>query len=70
MCACKETDMRESPNDSTLIGRERQGSRGEMCHPQYRESPIPPWLNTLYMWTPFSLTDVAQIQRNFTRNLL
>jgi hypothetical protein len=40
MCACKETDMRESPNDSTLAGGEGQGSRGETCHPNYRESPV------------------------------
>jgi hypothetical protein len=40
MCACKETDVRESPNDSTLAGGEGQGSRGETCHPQYRESPV------------------------------
>jgi hypothetical protein len=40
MCACKETDMRESPNNSTLAGREGQGGHGETCHLQYRESPI------------------------------
>jgi hypothetical protein len=40
MCACKETDLRESPNDSTLAGREGQGSSREMCHPIYRESCI------------------------------
>jgi hypothetical protein len=40
MCACKETDVRESPNDSTLPGGEGQGSREETWHPQYRESPI------------------------------
>jgi hypothetical protein len=39
MCACKETDVRESPNDSILPGGEGQGSRGETCHPQYRENP-------------------------------
>jgi hypothetical protein len=48
MCACKETDVRESPNDSTLAGRERHGNRGETCHPIYYESPFPPWVNTLY----------------------
>jgi hypothetical protein len=32
--------VRESPNDSTLAGREGQGSRGEMCHLQYHESPV------------------------------
>jgi hypothetical protein len=40
MCACKETDVRESPNDSTLASGEGQGSRGETCHPIYRESPV------------------------------
>jgi hypothetical protein len=40
MCACKETDVRESPNNSTLTGREGQGSRQEMFHPIYRESPV------------------------------
>jgi hypothetical protein len=40
MCECKETDVRESPNDSTLAGGEGQGSRGEPCHPQYREIPV------------------------------
>jgi hypothetical protein len=40
MCACEETDIRESPNDSTLAGGERQGSRGETWHLQYRESPV------------------------------
>jgi hypothetical protein len=38
MCACKETDMRASPNDSTLAGGEGHGSRGETCHLFYRES--------------------------------
>jgi hypothetical protein len=40
MCACKETDVRESPNDSTLAGREGHGSRGEMFHPHYRGNPV------------------------------
>jgi hypothetical protein len=40
MCACKETDVRESPNDSTLACGEGQDSRGETCNPQYRESPV------------------------------
>jgi hypothetical protein len=40
MCACKETDVRESPNNSTVAGGEGQGSRGETCHPHYRESPV------------------------------
>jgi hypothetical protein len=40
MCACKESDVRESPNESTLAGGEGQGGRGETCHSQYRESPV------------------------------
>jgi hypothetical protein len=40
MCACTETDMRESPNYSALAGGEGHGSRGEMCQPIYRESPV------------------------------
>jgi hypothetical protein len=40
MCACKETDMRESLNDSTLTGGEGHGSRGKMCHLHYRENPV------------------------------
>jgi hypothetical protein len=40
MCACKETDVRQSPNDSTPAGGERQGSRGETFHPIYGESPV------------------------------
>jgi hypothetical protein len=40
MYACKETDVRELPNDSTLAGGEGNGSRGETCHPHYRESPV------------------------------
>jgi hypothetical protein len=40
MCACKETDVRESPNDSTPAGGEGQGSRGETFHPIYGESPV------------------------------
>jgi hypothetical protein len=37
---CKETEVRESPNDSTLVGGEGQDGRGQTCHPQYRESSI------------------------------
>lgn len=33
MCACKETDARESPNDCTLASGEGHGSRGETFHP-------------------------------------
>jgi hypothetical protein len=40
MCAWKETDVRESPNDSTLAGGQGQGGHGETCHLQYRESPV------------------------------
>jgi hypothetical protein len=40
VCACKETDVRESPNDSTYAGGERQGSRGETFRPIYGESPV------------------------------
>jgi hypothetical protein len=39
MCACKETDVRESPNDSTFTGGEGQGSRGKRRYLQYHESP-------------------------------
>jgi hypothetical protein len=38
MCACKETDVRDSPNDSTFAGGEGHGSRGETFHPIYGES--------------------------------
>jgi hypothetical protein len=40
MRACKETDMRESPNDSTLAAGEGQGGHGKTCHPQYCGSPV------------------------------
>jgi hypothetical protein len=40
MCACKETDLRGSPNDSTPAGGEGQGSGGETFHPIYAESPV------------------------------
>jgi hypothetical protein len=40
MCECKETDVRVSLNNSSLTGGEGQGSRGETCHPIYRESPV------------------------------
>jgi hypothetical protein len=40
MCACKETDMRESLNDSIPAGGEGQGSCGETFHPIYGESPV------------------------------
>jgi hypothetical protein len=31
----KETDMRESPNDSTFAGGEGQGGRGEMGYSRF-----------------------------------
>jgi hypothetical protein len=40
MCACKETDVRESPNDCSPAGGEGQGGRGETFHPIYGESPV------------------------------
>jgi hypothetical protein len=40
MCARKETDVRESPNDSTPAGGEGQGSRKETLHLIYGESPV------------------------------
>jgi hypothetical protein len=40
MCAYKEIDLRESPNDSTVSGGEGHGSRGETFHPHYRENPV------------------------------
>jgi hypothetical protein len=40
MCACKDTDVRESQNDSILAVREGHGSRGETFHPPYRENPV------------------------------
>jgi hypothetical protein len=39
MCACKETDVRELPNDSNLAGGEGLGSHGETFHLIYHESP-------------------------------
>jgi hypothetical protein len=40
MYACKETDVRESPNDCTPAGGEGQSSREETFHPIYGESPV------------------------------
>jgi hypothetical protein len=40
MRACKETDVRESPNDSTLAGGEGQGSRRETRYVTFEENPI------------------------------
>jgi hypothetical protein len=65
MCACKETDVREWPNDSTLSGGEGQSGRGETCHPQYRESPISSVIEILYfcmspMWNMDLLESVGE----------
>jgi hypothetical protein len=40
MCACKETNVRESLNDRTFAGGERQGSRREMCYVTFNENPV------------------------------
>jgi hypothetical protein len=40
MCACKETDVREPPNDSIFAGGERLGSRGETCYVTFDENSI------------------------------
>jgi hypothetical protein len=40
MCACKETDMMESPNNSTFAGGEWQGSGGETCYATFDENPV------------------------------
>jgi hypothetical protein len=40
MCACKETDVRESVNDCTLASGEGHGSCGGMFHVPYDENPI------------------------------
>jgi hypothetical protein len=40
MCACKETDVRESPNESTFAGGEGQGSRGETCYATFYVNPV------------------------------
>jgi hypothetical protein len=37
MCACKETDVRESANDCTLTSREGHGSCRETCHVNFNE---------------------------------
>jgi hypothetical protein len=48
MCACTETDVRESASDCTLAGGEGLGSRGETLHPICAASPCPHPLNALY----------------------
>jgi hypothetical protein len=40
MCVCKETDARESPNDSTFADGEGQGSRGETCCATFDENSV------------------------------
>jgi hypothetical protein len=40
MCACKESDVRESPNTSTPADGEGHGSHGETFQPIYGESPV------------------------------
>jgi hypothetical protein len=40
MCACKETDVRESPNDTTFAGGEGEGSRGETRYATFEENPV------------------------------
>jgi hypothetical protein len=40
MCACTETDVRESANDCILASREGHGSRGETFQPIYFASPV------------------------------
>jgi hypothetical protein len=40
MCACAETDVRESANDCTLASGEGRSSRGETFHPLYAACPV------------------------------
>jgi hypothetical protein len=40
MCACTETDVRESASDCTLASGEGLSSRGETSHPICVESPV------------------------------
>jgi translation initiation factor IF-1 len=40
MCACTETDVRESASDCTLASGEGHGSRGETFHPFCAASPV------------------------------
>jgi hypothetical protein len=40
MCACTETDVRESANDCILASREGHGSRGETLHPICAARPV------------------------------
>jgi hypothetical protein len=40
MCACKETDVKESVNDCTLASREGHGSCEETCYMTFDENPV------------------------------
>jgi hypothetical protein len=40
MCACMETDVRESANDCILASGEGHGSRGETLHPICAARPV------------------------------
>jgi hypothetical protein len=40
MCACKETDVRESLINCTLASGEGHSSCREMCHPHYHENSV------------------------------
>jgi hypothetical protein len=40
MCACTETDVRESANDCILASEEGHGSRGETLHPICAARPV------------------------------
>jgi hypothetical protein len=40
MCACKETDARESTNVNIFAGGLIHGSRGEACYATFDENPV------------------------------
>jgi hypothetical protein len=65
MCACKESDVRESPNDGTLAGWEGQGGRGETCYTQYRESPVSSMIESIVYWYLLNLTSTEICQSNY-----
>jgi hypothetical protein len=48
MCACTETDVRESASDCTLASGEGLGSGGETSHPMSLKRPFPYPGNALY----------------------
>jgi hypothetical protein len=48
MCACTETDVRESANDCILASGEGHGSRGERCTRSAQQDPCPHPVNALY----------------------